>query len=148
MKIQGKQPQREVIHATPQTMKKEVTKQELIFQKKLDSVDDSKTKTQVDKYGNETTTYYDKNGKVLYNRTAVNGYGGYIYGYRDGDNATVRFIDRDKDGNMDEMGYSNEDSKNTPYTAFQAFDVNDDGTFDQGMPCTGENAGKHFNIKN
>ena len=148
MKIQGKQAQRQCIDATPQSMKKEVARQELIFQKKLDNVDDSKTKTQVDKYGNKHTLYSDKNGKVLFTRTEVNGYGGYTYAYRDNDNAIVRFGDIDKDGNMDNMSYSNEDSKNKPYTSFQAFDVNDDGTFDKGMPCTGKNAGKHFNIKN
>ena len=54
MKIQHKQVPAQQTHvaANPQLMKKTVKNQEAIFQKKLDSVDDSKTKTQTDKYGN------------------------------------------------------------------------------------------------
>ena len=59
----------------------------------------------------------------------------------------MTFVDRDNDGNMDRMDYNALNSKGAVKTMFQAFDKNDDGTFDVGMPCTGSNAGKEFNIK-
>lgn len=148
MKIQHKQVPAQQAHvaANPQLMKKTVKNQEAIFQKKLDSVDDSKTKTQTDKYGNQITSYYDRNGAKLY--TKVNaGDGSQLYGYTTKDGEQVTFVDRDNDGNMDRMDYNGLNSKGAVKTMFQAFDKNDDGTFDVGMPCTGSNAGKEFNIK-
>ncbi len=149
MKIRpdAKVPERTPKHATVADMKRIIAQQEALFQKKLDSVDASKTQTETDKWGNITNSYFDSEGNSLYARTEVNGYGGYIYGYRDENGSAVKFTDLDKDGNMDSFGINEYEGNSKNPTMFQAEDKNDDGTFDIGMPSTGPNMGKEFNLK-
>jgi YD repeat-containing protein len=135
-------------HTTTGEMKRIIKEQEIIFQKKINQVDDSKTETVTDRAGNVTEVYYDKNGNELYSRTEDSGIHYQTYGYTDQNGSTVRFIDHDHDGNMDEFGYDEYTGKSNNPTMFQAIDKDDDGTFDIGMPCTGKDAGKHFDIKN
>ena len=113
------------------------------FQTLKAQVDQSKTKYEIDNGGNVTYTYYDKSGKELYKMTDVNGFGGNIYGYTDSEGNKTTLHDYEKDGIMNRMDYS----KNG-YPYFQAYDKNNDGKFDTGMPNTGKDTGKNIDLKN
>lgn len=127
--------------ASAPEMRAVIKEQTQVFNSLKSQVDETKTKYNIDDFGNVTYTYYDKNGKELYNMTDVNGFGGNIYGFSHG-NSITRFHDYDKDGKMDRMDYILLDDG----PRFQATDLNDDGKFDKGMPNSGKHMGEEYDL--
>jgi len=148
MKIERKTPVKEAPKpsVSKDEMKNVIKKQESIFQKRIDSVDDSKTKSKINKNGDNEISYYDKNGNLLYTQTVVDtgtGKTSSYYTLTDKDGNLVQYSDYDNDGNMDSFSFI--DKRNSS-KSFQAFDNNDDGTFDEGMANCGKDAGKRTNL--
>ena len=112
-------------------------------------IDSSKTRvgTTPDKLG-QRTEYYDSKGNLLYfknhyTNTGASQNGITSYGFIGADGNQIAFWDHDSDGNIDRMDYLGENGR----PVYQAFDDNDDGTFDRAMRNTGNGTGQSINLK-